>query len=200
MNGLERVTHVTSRELRSQLRPAHAWVREHKNREEHLVEAFDQCVGQFNQLENEEWLDRHSFQNVIYVKNRLRGKSLPTLAQTFQECNKQARRLYRDVLVHTREQMEDGTLTFHTRQVKPRALVVGALFHLYENWVVLNPDFRDLFTPRADGNRIVCALIEVLTLRKKNPLYTEVADKDRLNWIEGQELFARQFREQHGFQ
>ena len=89
---------------------------------------------------------------------------------------------------------EEPKLTFHTNDLDDESLVVGALFHGYEELAKRDPQIGSKLQLDQIGN----GLIEVLGSKRESPLFDPIAGKGRLNWVDGYDGFAPEFRQKLG--
>lgn len=173
------------------------WIETSPEKFAEILKAFDNIIAKFN--ESSEIETSHT--NTIFFKEFLGPNTLPTIAEMtlqgdFQSLLHLGRTFSRlNGMMHRGETTKlEPYVKFHTKTtVGPEALVVGSLFHFYEEHVLQH------YGISLDRGVLEGALIETLSLLQDNMLWHFVSAKDQLNWVDGWKGFSKEFRNQLDF-
>ncbi len=180
-----------------------SWIETNPVELQNLLDNFDKVINRFNSINLGE--PPVSLINAIIVKGELSQDQLPTfntIISQSQSAFSKGFRSFVNTLKDMNKMMERGETTqaepflaFHKTETDTPALVIGGIFHTYEEMLMRDPKFSGRFK----WGQLVDALVETLAEDKTNPLYDAVANKSRLDWIDGWEGFSEQFRKENGF-
>lgn len=174
------------------------WIRENPEQFDLLLKAFDDVIHLFN---NSSVTLSKEYMNLNKTKNELRVASLPTIFEmidrhdfkTLLQLGKTFRKL-NGMMARGETTKEEPYVAYHTAKTNDlEALVVGSLFHFYEEHVLAHEGI-----PVERGN-IEGALIETLSQMPTNPLWGAISERNRLNWIDNWSGFSEDFRNNLGF-
>ena len=113
-------------------------------------------------------------------------KTLLQLGKTFKRLN--------EMMARGETTKEEPYVAYHKARTDDiEALVIGSLFHFYEEHVLKHEDIS------IDRGNIEGALIEVLSTMPNNPLWSAISDRERLNWVDKWPGFSENFRKKLGF-
>lgn len=178
------------------------WIDQNPTQFQGMLDSFDQVVDRFNRIRIIEIPD--SLKNTKAIKEKM-DQNLPTTSILITESESLSGIRFRsfvDTLKDVEKMMERGETTkeepylaYHTTKTDTQALVVGGLFHVYEEMLLRDPNLSDVFR----RGQLVDALVEMLAKDRTNLLYDAVVSKSRLDWIGSWEGFTEEFRKANGF-
>ncbi len=176
-----------------------SWVERNQVQFTRLLLNFDRVVNSFN------FQDINSIPasltNAIGIKQQLEDITLPTFREMIVADKKETIKKFESTSTFINQMMQRGETTkeepylaFHISNIDPQSLVVGAVFHYYEELLIekgiIDESLRDKFS---------YGFIEVLAnQRNRNPLWDAIADSDKLNWVDGDDTFTEDFRRSVG--
>ena len=176
------------------------WLEKNPEKFDQLLEAFDAAILLFN--ENGAALPENCI-NARTLKAKLKIEQLPTIASINEHPSTftTARRFFMtlkevDKMMQRGEMPPDKRkqpwLRFHTTKNMARTLVVAAISHVYEEYVVKNH-----LAPGKRGE-IESALIESMANLPRNKCWEAISSQKKLNWVNGDSHFSASFRKEHG--
>ncbi len=201
------------------------WTRAHPERHAERIGNFDDVVGLFNSLYESNI--PVSFMNTRVVQSALRAGSpslsvislpipLPTIDGLLRRCTPELQGDFSGALQEMGEMLDRGAivakdpslkdeeyepyLRYHKDLKYKQGKVIATTFHLYET-LLLRPRVLGEFLPAANfREKVSNALIEVLSLDRRNPLYEHIYGKNRMDWVNGWDGFDPKFRKDNGLE
>jgi hypothetical protein len=177
------------------------WIEEHREIFSQLMADFDLLIQTFNQLSADE-VDPKAV-NLVEVKNAFDQQALPTIETLAEQRGTTILKRFIRTMRYTNQLMTRGEVTkekpylsFNQTSTDEEALVVGGIFHIYEEMI------RKLEHSPLQGikrDKLVDALVEIVSGEPESQLFQAIADKDRLNWIDQYKGFSLEFRQSLGF-
>lgn len=198
---LETISKIAAHTLkdRKQVSEVLRWLKNNRECFNQLITSFDQLIGQFNteSIENIPEECSHARQ----LKQLLGNAVLPTIDEMRVLENIGSPFNLLRTMKHVNSMMIRGETTkvepylaFHTRSADTEALVMGAIIHIVEEYYLANAGLPIDVTRGV----IELAIDEMLSLHKDNPFWDAIANKERLNWIDGYAGFSEEFRHAQG--
>lgn len=181
------------------------WIDRHSDGFYKILEHFDRVVDDFNKTPDVALPASHA--NFHILKGVLGDRKLPRVLEMLGNEGTSELRLFIQTMARIDEMMRRGEqpeefrtepyLRYHTTQTRARNLVIAAVFHTYEEFVVAREGLRDQFEP----DRLVEALMEVASQTHliNNGLFTALSSPRGLNWVDRYPRFTEQFRKNLGF-
>lgn len=166
-----------------------------------FIESFDTIIDRYNAIRIETSFSPYA--NIRSVKRNTGNLHLPKVEDILAFCDRDTYKRFRRALHEMNQQMQKGELLepqepylrYHVDTKSVSARAVGTIFHLYEEWIAQDEGFKGKF----QSGEIVNSLVEALSSDQENPLYDEVANKEKLNWIDNDGGFSPLFRHSLGF-
>lgn len=176
------------------------WIHTNPERFETLLNSLDLVITGFNRSLTSSIPD--NLTNLRALQTTFQGEQLPTTKEMLSESGKGRLKAFLKAMKTMNAMMERGESTreepylwFHATNTDEEALVVGGIFHGYEELMKTDDRLKNRFV----HDQLINGLIEVLAQQQENPLYSAVAGETRLNWINGWEGFSPSFRQGLGF-
>lgn len=179
------------------------WIENSPQRFNELIQAFDEVVARHNTLNVLEAIP-DSMANTQYIRFWLHDKTIPTITGMMCENKGMLKQFIKTArganILMMRGESNEGLkerpyLSFHTSKADDEALVIGGIFHMYEELLLNDQGLKGC----VQRDVLLDSMIEVLSMDTQNPLYDAVANPNRLDWIRGWKKFSEDFRTANGF-
>lgn len=204
MNGFERTaTIINTAEVligkRTNVKHMLAWIQKHPSVFNHQLLLFDAAITKLNANVTSASIPEELI-NITSLKDKGNFPKLPSISTIDEnQFTSFARSLItmNTMMKRGETTQEEPLMRFHMTQAVMPALVVGAIFHTYEEMMLRDRRFGMLERGHLDG-----ALIESLSqIREENILFDMIAHKNPLglDWVDGWKGFSPQFRKNLGF-
>ncbi|RJQ35771.1 hypothetical protein C4559_06370 [Candidatus Microgenomates bacterium] len=173
-----------------------------------FVEFLDDAIKIYNGMDEDKVPSE--FANVASIKRQTpKGASLPLISNIIEKCGKAEHKKFRRLMGEVSKEMENeeeaqrskrefspkAYLNFNLTCPNPNSKVIGTLFRFYAKWVKADESLKGNYFEQEVAN----ALVEVLSTTPGNPLFDEVKNVNKLNWIKGSGSFSPKFRQLAGY-